>query len=87
MKQFFQVPAATTCDQEEVQSWSSDQPMRRGHNKEDPFEPEEGGRINSTDPIPRSKECQAARIPEAEVVKHIIARRGKEERKATHPSA
>ncbi|GFY47228.1 hypothetical protein TNIN_1191 [Trichonephila inaurata madagascariensis] len=79
-----QIPAATTCDQEEVQRWSPDQPMRRGHNKEDRFDPEEAGRNNSTDPIPRSKEGQAAGIPEAERVNNRIARRGKEER--TDPS-
>ncbi|GFY09131.1 hypothetical protein TNCV_4663221 [Trichonephila clavipes] len=48
---------------------SSDQPMRREHNKEDRFEPEEPGRNNSTDPIQSSKEGQAAEIPEAEMGK------------------
>ncbi|GFT08592.1 hypothetical protein TNCV_661681 [Trichonephila clavipes] len=69
-----------------MQLWSSDQPMRRGHIKEDRFEPEEAGRNNSTNPTPRSKEGQAAGIPEAEVVNNSIARSGKEERTATDPS-
>ncbi|GFY30508.1 hypothetical protein TNCV_3522711 [Trichonephila clavipes] len=74
------------CDQEEVQRLSSDQSMRRGHNKEDRFDPVEAGRNNSTDPIPRSKEGQVAGIREAEVVNNKIARRGNEERTATDPS-
>ncbi|GFY65690.1 hypothetical protein TNIN_85361 [Trichonephila inaurata madagascariensis] len=59
---------------------SPDQPMRRGHNKEDQFDPEEAGRNNTTDPAPRSKEGQAAGIPEAEVVNTSIARKGQKER-------
>ncbi|GFV96271.1 uncharacterized protein TNCV_2812481 [Trichonephila clavipes] len=43
------------------------------------------GRNNSTDPTPRSKEGQTARMPEAEVVNNSIASRGKEERTATDP--
>ncbi|GFV21424.1 hypothetical protein TNCV_2371811 [Trichonephila clavipes] len=54
--------------------------MRRGHNKEDHFDPEEAERNNRTAPTPRSKEGQAAGIPKAEVVNNSIARRGKEER-------
>ncbi|GFX59041.1 hypothetical protein TNCV_3814751 [Trichonephila clavipes] len=69
-----------------MQRWSSDQPMRRGHNKEDQFDPEEAGRNNSTDPTLRSKEGQAAGIPEAEVVNNSISRGGKDERTATNPS-
>ncbi|GFX16478.1 hypothetical protein TNCV_22491 [Trichonephila clavipes] len=76
----------STSDQEEVKRWSSDQPMRRGYNKEDRFDTEEAGENNSTDPIPRSKEGQTAEIPEAEVVNNNIARRGKEERTTTDPS-
>ncbi|GFY12401.1 hypothetical protein TNCV_1798231 [Trichonephila clavipes] len=72
----------TTYDQEEVQWGSLDQPMRRGHNKEDQFEPEEAERNNRTTPTSRSKEGQADGIPEAEVVSNSIARRGKEERTA-----
>ncbi|GFU73637.1 hypothetical protein TNCV_996311 [Trichonephila clavipes] len=55
--------------------------MRRGHNKEDQFDPEEAGRINSTDLTPRSS--QTAGIPEAEVVNNSTARKGKEERTDT----
>ncbi|GFT92195.1 transposase [Trichonephila clavipes] len=54
-------------------------PMRREHNKKDQFDPEEAGRNNSTDPTLRSKEGQAAGIPEVEVVNNTNARRGKEE--------
>ncbi|GFV25836.1 retrovirus-related Pol polyprotein from transposon 17.6 [Trichonephila clavipes] len=79
------LPAATTCDQEEVQRWSPDQPIRRGHNKEDRFESEEAEINNSTDPVPRSIEGQTAEIPEAEVVNNSIARRGKKKRTATDP--
>ncbi|GFV64638.1 hypothetical protein TNCV_850871 [Trichonephila clavipes] len=72
--------ASTTYDQEEVQKWSHDHPVRREHNKEDQFDPEEAGRNNSKDPTLRSKDGQAAGIPKAEVVNNGIARRGKEER-------
>ncbi|GFY33812.1 hypothetical protein TNCV_4595241 [Trichonephila clavipes] len=72
-------------DQEEQQKWSPDQPMRRRHNKEDQFESEEA-EIISTAPTSKSKQGQAAGIPEAEVVNNRIARRGKEERGATDPS-
>ncbi|GFY54946.1 uncharacterized protein TNIN_259241 [Trichonephila inaurata madagascariensis] len=58
--------------------------MRRGHNKEDDFEPEEAESI-SIAPTSKSKKIQAAGIPEAEVVNHSIASLGKEERKATDP--
>ncbi|GFY07107.1 hypothetical protein TNCV_4903491 [Trichonephila clavipes] len=34
---------------------SRDQPMRRGHNKEEQFDPEEAGRNNSTDPTCKNK--------------------------------
>ncbi|GFS63298.1 hypothetical protein TNCV_2308471 [Trichonephila clavipes] len=57
----------------------TDHPVRRRHNKEDQFDPEEAGRNNGTDPTPRSKQGQAAGIPEAEVVNNSIARRGKDE--------
>ncbi|GFY37330.1 hypothetical protein TNIN_292051 [Trichonephila inaurata madagascariensis] len=59
--------------------------MRRGHNKEDQFEPEEAENI-SIAPTSKSKQGQAAGIPEAEVVNNSIARKGKEERTATDPS-
>ncbi|GFW39709.1 hypothetical protein TNCV_3188801 [Trichonephila clavipes] len=72
----FEVPAATTCDQEEVQRWSPDQPLRRGRAGSGGSR----GRNKSTDPTPRSKEGQAAGITEAEVVNNNIERRGKEER-------
>ncbi|GFY53838.1 hypothetical protein TNIN_362111 [Trichonephila inaurata madagascariensis] len=60
--------------------------MRRGHNKEDQFDPEEAERNNSTAPTPRSKEGQAAGIPEAEEVSNNIARRGQEERSVKNPT-
>ncbi|GFT99045.1 hypothetical protein TNCV_3794231 [Trichonephila clavipes] len=53
--------------------------MRRGHNKEDQFEPEEA--IN-TAPTSKSKQGQQFGRPEAEVVNNRIARRGKEKRTA-----
>ncbi|GFU49585.1 uncharacterized protein TNCV_1591181 [Trichonephila clavipes] len=43
------------CRREEVQKLSPDHPVRRGHNKEDQFDPEETEN-NSTAPTPRSKE-------------------------------
>ncbi|GFW18868.1 hypothetical protein TNCV_5133211 [Trichonephila clavipes] len=55
-----------------------DHPMRRGHNKEDQFDPEEAEN-NSTAPTSRSK-GQVAGVPEAEEVSNSIARRGQEER-------
>ncbi|GFW67217.1 hypothetical protein TNCV_2359271 [Trichonephila clavipes] len=66
--------SATTCDKEEVQRWNRDQPVRRGHNTEDQFDPEEAGRNNSADPTLRSEEGQAAGVPEAEVVNNSIAK-------------
>ncbi|GFU09854.1 hypothetical protein TNCV_1292281 [Trichonephila clavipes] len=65
--------------QEEEQKWSPDQPMRRGHNKVDQFEPEEAKKI-STAPTSKSKQGQQVLRPEAEVVNNSIARRGNEER-------
>ncbi|GFT66875.1 hypothetical protein TNCV_996601 [Trichonephila clavipes] len=73
------VPVGTTSDEEEQQKWSPDQPMRRGHNKEDQFESENAENI-STAPTSESKQGQQVGRPEAEVVNHSIARRGKEER-------
>ncbi|GFX16892.1 hypothetical protein TNCV_2518701 [Trichonephila clavipes] len=84
-KQLCQIPVGTTSDQEEVQKWSPNQPMKWGHNKEDQFEPEKPVNI-TTAPTSKSKQSQAARIPEAEVVNNRIARKGKEERTATDPS-
>ncbi|GFU84554.1 uncharacterized protein TNCV_3238631 [Trichonephila clavipes] len=60
-------------------------PMRRGPNKGDQFEPEEAENI-STAPRSKSKQGQAAGIPEAEVVNNSIARRGKEERENSNRS-
>ncbi|GFV09765.1 hypothetical protein TNCV_2598201 [Trichonephila clavipes] len=80
------IPVTTTCDQEEVQRYSPDQPMRRGHNKKDQFDPEEAERNNSTAPTPRGKEDQAAGIQEAEEVSNNIARRGREERSVKNPT-
>ncbi|GFX67875.1 hypothetical protein TNCV_207191, partial [Trichonephila clavipes] len=62
--------------QEEEQKWSPDQPMRRGHNKEDQSEPEEAENI-STAPKSKSKQGQQVGRPKAEVVNNSIARRGK----------
>ncbi|GFW16720.1 hypothetical protein TNCV_1639561 [Trichonephila clavipes] len=53
--------------------------MRRGHNKEDKFDPEET-ESNSTAPTQTTK-GQSAGIPEAEEVSNSIAWRGQEERK------
>ncbi|GFU19305.1 hypothetical protein TNCV_3032301 [Trichonephila clavipes] len=69
----------TTSDQEYEQKWNSDQPMRRGRNKKDQFEPEEAENI-STAPTSKSKQGQQVGGPEAEVANNSIARRGKEER-------
>ncbi|GFV98808.1 hypothetical protein TNCV_2913251 [Trichonephila clavipes] len=57
---------------------SPNHPMRREHNKEDQFDPEETEN-NSTAPTLRSKEGQATGVPEAEEVSNNIARRGQEE--------
>ncbi|GFS41959.1 hypothetical protein TNIN_431091 [Trichonephila inaurata madagascariensis] len=57
--------------------------MRIGHNKEDQFNPEEAKRNNSTASMLRSKEDQAAGIPEAEEVSSNIARREQGERSVT----
>ncbi|GFX63736.1 hypothetical protein TNCV_215361 [Trichonephila clavipes] len=65
--------------------WSPDHPARRGHNQEDQFVPEETEN-NSTASTPRSKEGQAAGVPEAEEVSHNVARRGQEERTVEDPS-
>ncbi|GFU47304.1 hypothetical protein TNCV_3822911 [Trichonephila clavipes] len=59
--------------------------MRREHNK-DQFDPEEVYRNNSTVSTPRSKEDQAAGIPEAEEVSNSIDRRGQEERSVKNPT-
>ncbi|GFS48156.1 hypothetical protein TNCV_2295791 [Trichonephila clavipes] len=64
-------------DQEEKQKWSPKQQMRRRHNKEDQLESEEAKNI-STGPTSKSKQDQAAGIPEAEVANNRIARRGKD---------
>ncbi|GFU35177.1 hypothetical protein TNCV_2106201 [Trichonephila clavipes] len=79
------MPVCTTSDQEEEQKWSPDQPMRRGHNKEDHFEPKEAENI-STAPTPKSKQGQQFGRLEAEVVNNSIDRRGKEERNADGPN-
>ncbi|GFX35414.1 hypothetical protein TNCV_102211 [Trichonephila clavipes] len=68
----------TTSNQEEEQKWSPEQPMRRGHNREDQFESEEAENI-STAPTLKSKQGQQIGTPEAEVVNNNMARRGKEE--------
>ncbi|GFT22934.1 hypothetical protein TNCV_1857471 [Trichonephila clavipes] len=78
-----QVPVGTISDQEEEQKWSPEQPKRRRHNKEDQFEEAE---TISTAPTLKSKQGQAAGIPEADGVNNRIARRGKEERTVTDPS-
>ncbi|GFV92963.1 hypothetical protein TNCV_1693561 [Trichonephila clavipes] len=70
---------------QEEQKWSPDQPMRGGHSKEDQFEPEKAD-IITTAATTKSKQGQAARIPEAELVNNRIARKGKKELKATDPS-
>ncbi|GFY40502.1 hypothetical protein TNIN_337561 [Trichonephila inaurata madagascariensis] len=76
-----------TYDQEEMQKRSPNHSVRRGHYKEDQFDPEEAGRNNSTEPTPSIKEGQAAGIPVAEVINNSIARRGKEERTVTDPTS
>ncbi|GFW68524.1 hypothetical protein TNCV_3300661 [Trichonephila clavipes] len=74
--------------------------MRRGHNKENQFEPQKPENITTAPtsvflklwgvlPWGRgnpSKQGQSAGIPEEEVVNNRIARRRKEERTATVPS-
>ncbi|GFV77769.1 hypothetical protein TNCV_1575171 [Trichonephila clavipes] len=64
---------------------SPDHPVRKGHNTEDQFDPEEAEN-NSTAPTPRSKERQVIGLPEAEEVINSIARRGQEERTVEDPS-
>ncbi|GFS99948.1 hypothetical protein TNCV_4196331 [Trichonephila clavipes] len=58
---------------------SSGHPVRRGHNKEDQFDPEETEN-NSTAPTPSSNEGQTAGVPEAEEFSNNIARRGQDKR-------
>ncbi|GFT58351.1 hypothetical protein TNCV_2118581 [Trichonephila clavipes] len=79
MKQGCHIPTGTNYGQEKVQNRNPDHPMRRGHNKEDQFDPEETEN-NSTAPTTRSKEGQAAGVPEAEEVSNSIGRRGQEKR-------
>ncbi|GFV66827.1 hypothetical protein TNCV_2901841 [Trichonephila clavipes] len=59
--------------------------LRRGHNTEDQFDPEETEN-NSTTPTLRSKEGHVAEVPEAEEVSNSIVRRGQEERTVKNPS-
>ncbi|GFW30827.1 tigger transposable element-derived protein 1 [Trichonephila clavipes] len=44
MKQWCQIPVVINYGQEEVQKWSPDHPVRRGHNREDQFDPEATGK-------------------------------------------